>query len=240
MMKDLFFSILAAAVLGTPSSTKAQNLVNYALPDVGGAEVTVYGDLATNNWFNTSKINDNDLETKWLSCDSKEYENQWTKHWVVIDLGTERDINEIDIHWAETANIYYVCLTNDEDVMSKVKAEAGKEEPVPANIGEVVASKNYHDQGVTAQKGEVHKFPLDAAKKARYVVLLTTKDWIADTGYGVGVYELMVLGKPSAPTGITSKTVTEKTADVYDLSGRRVKSAHKGIYIVNGKKMVRK
>ena len=124
--------------------------------------------------------------------------------------------------------------------MSKVKAEAGKEEPVPANIGEVVASKNYHDQGVTAQKGEVHKFPLDAAKKARYVVLLTTKDWIADTGYGVGVYELMVLGKPSAPTGITSKTVTEKTADVYDLSGRRVKSAHKGVYIVNGKKMVRK
>ena len=63
---------------------------------------------------------------------------------------------------------------------------------------------------------------------------------LADTGYGVGVYELMVLGKPSAPTGITSKTVTEKTADVYDLSGRRVKSAHKGIYIVNGKKMVRK
>ena len=166
-MKDLFFSILAAAVLGTPSSTKAQNLVNYALPDVGGAEVTVYGDLTTNSWFNTSKINDNDLETKWLSCDSKEYENQWTKHWVVIDLGTERDINEIDIHWAETANIYYICLTNDEDVMSKVKAEAGKEEPVPANIGEVVASKNYHDQGVTAQKGEVHKFPLDAAKKAR-------------------------------------------------------------------------
>ena len=61
MMKDLFFSILAAAVLGTPSSAKAQNLVNYALPDVGGAEVTVYGDLSTNSWFNISKINDNDL-----------------------------------------------------------------------------------------------------------------------------------------------------------------------------------
>ncbi|SFG29911.1 discoidin domain-containing protein [Prevotella sp. KH2C16] len=234
-MKTTIFTLLTVVAMSAPMSSMAQNLVNYALPDYG--EVVVRGDLTTNDWFHTGRINDNDFETKWLSCDPKEYENQWTKHWVIVDLGQERDIKEVDIYWAETANIYYVCLTNDEDVVSKVKAEAGKEEAVPGNIGEVIASSNYHDLGITAAKGETHKYPLTEIKKARYVVVFTTKDWIADTGYGVGIYELQVWGKPLEATKIPGISSLSKINQAYDLSGRKVKDMRKGVYIVNGRKV---
>ena len=236
-MKTTIFTFLTIAAMSMPMSSMAQDLVNYALPDNG--EVVTRGDLTTNDWFHAGRVNDNDFETKWLSSDPKGYENQWTKHWMVVDLGQERDIKEIDIYWAETANISYVCFSNDENIVSKVKAEAGKEEAVPENIGEVIASSNYHDLGITADKGETHKYPLTEIKKARYVVVFTTKDWTADTGYGVGIYELQVWGKPLETTKILDISTSAKQNKIYDLSGREVKDIRKGLYIVNGKKVIK-
>ena len=41
------------------------------------------------------------------------------------------------------------------------------------------------------------------------------------------------------PTGInTAKVVSLKGAEVYNLNGQRVQSAQKGLYIVNGRKVV--
>ena len=39
-------------------------------------------------------------------------------------------------------------------------------------------------------------------------------------------------------TGITQTVVPQQNAAIYDLQGRRVLKAQKGLYIINGKKVV--
>ena len=40
------------------------------------------------------------------------------------------------------------------------------------------------------------------------------------------------------PTGITEAPTFDQNAKIYDLSGRQVEKGTKGVYIVNGKKVV--
>lgn len=88
---------------------------------------------------------------------------------------------------------------------------------------------------VFANKGDVtrtlHLYP---GSKAKYEAYQYTKNWIK---YFDNVVEDL------EPTGIHSVTLDEKTGNkaIYDLNGRRIQNVpSRGIYIQNGKKMIRK
>ena len=77
----------------------------------------------------------------------------------------------------------------------------------------------------------LHLYP---GSKAKYEAHSNTKNWIV---YFDNVVEDL------EPTGIHSVTLDKKpgNAAIYDLNGRRITEAmKKGIYIQNGKKMIRK
>lgn len=62
-------------------------------------------------------------------------------------------------------------------------------------------------------------------------------DIFADKG---SIFEQDFAGKRSNATGIDGVTTDKRTDDVvYDLSGRRVTNPGKGVYIINGKKVLR-
>ena len=77
----------------------------------------------------------------------------------------------------------------------------------------------------------LHLYP---GSKAKYEAHSNTQDWIV---YFDNVVEDL------EPTGIHSVTLDENTAPkaIYDLNGRRIQNVpSRGIYIQNGKKMIRK
>ncbi|MBP5338640.1 MAG: hypothetical protein J6Z14_04955 [Prevotella sp.] len=111
-------------------------------------------------------------------------------------------------------------------------------EDASANLLEVsAAANNYNGSYVLAKKGTAVGFYKWAGGSlgAGRVYLPAAK--VTSTGGGAREYLPFNFGEA---TGISSVKVSQSTKQVYNLNGQRVDSPKKGLYIVNGKKMILK
>ena len=118
--------------------------------------------------------------------------------------------------------------------------EIFKIDPTEKNGGYLVGlyPSDFSDATFTSESGDIISIPLKAASTAAtgdakvtgisYTNLDGDETKVSDVTFAITV---------GSTDGINSISLNDPNAEVYNLNGQRVKSAKKGVYVVNGKKV---
>ena len=153
--------------------------------------------------------------------------------------GSEVVLAELTEAAAETPLIIYNGTGDEQDVVLKVNETATTAETVATEFQgtleakEMPASGNGTDYYVLSN-GHDFVWVKDAG------TISANKCWLAISGsQAAGARRLSIVFPGGETTGINAVSSAAGAADsIYDLSGRRVMQPAKGLYIVNGKKVV--
>ena len=159
---------------------------------------------------------------------------------VYIDLPEGIIVNyeieqEEDDKTGEKVDIYYYDLT-----LSKRHSRAFTTNGKPTETGLMVVCFNLSQSSVKENEGELCTFNLQVSDSYDMTSPIVLKDFAVSAKDGVqtgfsGTVEVV----PVVGTGINAINTDNANESVYNLKGQRVEKAGKGLYIQNGKKVVK-
>jgi len=109
-------------------------------------------------------------------------------------------------------------------------------EPVTLTKGEevLVSLDNEALAQHYSEKGQMYYIDCNITENGTYTLTIPEAKFIGDEVYNNETVVVWTISK----VGIESVTVNGEEVEIYDLQGRRVEKAEKGIYIINGKKVL--
>ena len=139
---------------------------------------------------------------------------------------------DVDGNAILTSKLFYTVWYEEDSEVKQFTVTAGEYKNVTEDMTEI--PYDYDDSYDIYKGGEVFYFnPVEA-------VASWTKVGIQSIYYGGGERnESNIVWYDTTTTGIADVNVDTKNAVIFDLQGRRVSNPGKGLYIVNGKKVVR-
>lgn len=139
------------------------------------------------------------------------------------------------LQYADLSNYSEIAVVADKGMI--IRLMFNRTEPELDDAGGIKDPNGgaYIEKALTVGDDNIVTVDLTADEFASYAHLNAIK--IPWSGSATGkVYYILL--KEKTATGIKAIESTESTNDIFDLQGRRVSNAAKGVYIVNGKKVV--
>ena len=151
-----------------------------------------------------------------------------------VVIGTSTVSAEIYADYSGYDEILIVCSKVDDDA-----AAARAQAPAEGVVFRVLMNREPQEDGQGPLEERNPVVDADGLAKCDISDLNVVNVNAIKLGWGQPTVRVFaVMGKPKGSTGIKAIESTESTNDIFDLQGRRVSNAAKGVYIVNGKKVV--
>lgn len=181
--------LLSVGILTCLSVMAAINWSSGAIQNLAkGATVKV-----SSNPNDAGLITDNNNGSGWQASAAT---HNYTKDWVLIDLGEEQSITDIEIIWeASHCKKYYVYVTNDEIPVEEKSVTTEGESSVTVTYNSINENwLNNHQAAATSgddsEAGYTDNITFSEVQKGRYVLIYADEYNIFGSQYGMRIFEV--------------------------------------------------